>query len=76
MDKFLKHLAEKKAHYYYDLYKSNKRAERKDECLKRITMLDEYVALLDIIEHLPPGMQMQVDRDYAEILEALTRTNN
>lgn len=76
MDEFLKHLAEKKANYYYNLYKSNKRAERKDECLKRITMLDEYVALLDIIEYLPPGMQMQVDRDYAEILDGLTNRNN
>lgn len=75
MNEYLTYLAEKKANYYYNLYKSNKRAERKEECLKRITMIDEYILLLDIIEHLPPRMHMQVDREYIESLERVTLLN-
>lgn len=76
MDEFLTYLAEKKATYYYELYKSNKRAERKDECLKRISMIDEYILLLDIIENLPPGMRMQVDREYTKSLQRITLLNS
>lgn len=69
MNDFVEFLAKKKASHYYDLYKSGKQAERKEECLNRVKMIDEYVLLLEIIEYLPPDVKTKADELYKEFLE-------
>lgn len=71
MDNFVEYLAHKKAHYYYTLYKSKTSASRKEECLSRIQMMDEYILLLEIIAYLPLDIKRQVDKEYEERLEIL-----
>jgi hypothetical protein len=71
MEFFIEYLANKKAHFYYTLYKNKPSASKKEECLARIKMLDEYVLLLEVIDYLPLDIKRQVDAEYEERLEIL-----
>ena len=71
MEYFVEYLAHKKAHYYYTLYKNKPSASRKEECLSRIQMMDEYILLMEVIDYLPLDIKKQVDKEYEERLEML-----
>lgn len=66
MDSFVEYLAHKRAHYYHTLYKNKPTASRKEECLSRIQMIDEYTLLLEIINHLPLEVAKEVEYHYQE----------
>lgn len=71
MENFVDFLAHKKAHYYYTLYKNKPSVSRREECLSRIKMLDEYVLLMEVIDYLPLEIKKQVDEEYEERLNML-----
>lgn len=66
MDDFLEFLADRKYSFYRYLYKNNKQAYTKQECIDRVSNLERYEELVNLINMLPVHEKRTVDKLFEE----------